>query len=282
MGQKVPVRGTDVKKQIFRATDQKEFIGLFDGLCMRRHAWQAWGDFVEASAIAVSNSCDKTGPKRNEREERYRQIMAGYEPAEQEIFPQLFGALTEALEQNPDQDFLGDMFMRLELGSHWHGQFFTPYNLCRAIAEIQMGDAKERIQTRGWVSINDCACGAGALLIAARNVMMRAGQDWSSQALFVAQDIDRTAALMCYLQLSLLGCAGYVVIADSLRYPVTGSQLRPTPAPEQDIWYTPTLYLSPVWGYRMLWERIESVQRCATSDPEPETTNDVGTQLTLF
>lgn len=51
---------------------------------------------------------------------------------------------------------------------------------------------------------------------------------------------------------------------------------------EQDIWYTPTLCLSPVWGYRMLWEKIESVQRCATSDPEPETTNDIGTQLTLF
>ena len=271
-----------MKKQIFRTADQKEFIGLFDGLCMRRHAWQAWGDFVEACAIAVSNSCDKASPDGNKREDRYRQIMAGYEPAEQEIFPQLFGALTEALEQNPDQDFLGDMFMRLELGSHWHWQFFTPYSLCRAIAEIQMGDAQERIQTRGWVSINDCACGAGALLIAARNVMMRAGLDWSSGALFVAQDIDRTAALMCYLQLSLLGCAGYVVIADSLRYPVTGSLLRPTPAPEQDIWYTPALYLSPVWGYRMLWERIESVQQCATSDPKPETMTDIGTQLTLF
>ena len=271
-----------MKKQIFRTADQKEFVGLFEGLCMRRHAWQAWGDFVEASAIAVSNSCDKDGPDRDKREERYRQIMAGYEPKEQAIIPQLFGALTEALEQNPDQDFLGDMFMRLELGSHWHGQFFTPYNLCRAIAEIQMGDVEERIQTRGWVSINDCACGAGALLIAARNVMMRAGQDWSSGALFVAQDIDRTAALMCYLQLSLLGCAGYVVIADSLRYPITGSLLRPTPAPEQDIWYTPTLYLSPVWGYRMLWERIESVQRCATSDPEAESITEAGAQLTLF
>ena len=98
----------------------------------------------------------------------------------------------------------------------------------------------------------------------------------------LAQDIDRTAALMCYLQLSLLGCAGYVVIADSLRYPITGSLLRPTPAPEQDIWYTPTLYLSSVWGYRMLWEKIESVQRCATSDPKPETMTDIGTQLTLF
>lgn len=239
-----------MKKQIFRTADQKEFVGLFEGLCMRRHAWQAWGDFVEACAIAVSNSCDKDSPDRDKREKRYRQIMAGYEPAEQTIFPQLFGALTEALEQNPDQDFLGDM--------------------------------QERIQTRGWVSINDCACGAGALLIAARNVMMRVGQDWSSGALFVAQDIDRTAALMCYLQLSLLGCAGYVVIADSLRYPITGSLLRPTPVPEQDIWYTPTLYLSPVWRYRMLWERIDSVQRCATSDPKPETMTDIGTQLTLF
>ena len=249
-----------MKKQIFRTADQKEFVGLFEGLCMRRHTWQAWGDFVEACAIAVSNSCDKASPDRNKREDRYRQIMAGYETKEQALFPQLFGALTEALEQNPDQDFLGDMFMRLELGSHWHGQFFTPYHLCRAIAEIQMGDIGERIQKCGWVSINDCACGAGALLIAARNVMMRAGQDWSSGALFVAQDIDRTAALMCYLQLSLLGCAGYVVIADSLRYPVTGRLLRPIPAPEQDIWYTPTLYLSPVWGYRMLWERIGAIQ----------------------
>lgn len=271
----------DVKKQIFRTADQKEFVGLFEGLCMRRHAWQAWGDFVEACAIAVSNSCDKDSPDRDKREKRYRQIMAGYEPAEQTIFPQLFGALTEALEQNPDQDFLGDMFMRLELGSHWHGQFFTPYNLCRAIAEIQMGDAQERIQTRGWVSINDCACGAGALLIAARNVMMRVGQDWSSGALFVAQDIDRTAALMCYLQLSLLGCAGYVVIADSLRYPVTGSLLRPTPAPEQDIWYTPTLYLSPVWGYRMLWEQIRAIQHTSPAS-EPEAEAHAGIQLTLF
>lgn len=48
-----------MKKQIFRTADQKEFVGLFEGLCMRRHAWQAWGDFVEACAIAVSNSCDK-------------------------------------------------------------------------------------------------------------------------------------------------------------------------------------------------------------------------------
>lgn len=153
-----------------------------------------------------------------------------------------------------------------------------------------LGDIAPTIQTRSTRSRASSAAhrsrwsrtSTGTIGLSKENKVCRAGQDWSSQALFVAQDIDRTAALMCYLQLSLLGCAGYVVIAGSLRYPVTGSQLRPTPAPEQDIWYTPTLYLSPVWGYRMLWERIESVQRCATSDAEPEAMTDVGTQLTLF
>lgn len=66
-----------MKRQIFRTADQKEFIDLFDGLCMRRHAWQAWGDFVEASAIAVSSSCDKVSPDRGKREERYRRDPDG-------------------------------------------------------------------------------------------------------------------------------------------------------------------------------------------------------------
>ena len=30
------------------------------------------------------------------------------------------------LEHNPDQDFLGELFMALDLGNEWAGQFFTP------------------------------------------------------------------------------------------------------------------------------------------------------------
>lgn len=255
-----------MKKQTFRTTAQREFASVFAELCYNKHTWQAWADFVEAAAIALHNACDQTSIKHGERETRYCQIMNGYSPKEQAVFPKLFAMLCAALEQNPEQDFLGDMFMRLELGSHWHGQFFTPYNVCWMTAEMQMQDIRTQIQERGWVSIHDCACGAGATLIAARNVIMRQKLDWSSQALFVGQDIDRTAALMCYLQLSLLGCAGYVVIADSLRYPITGSLLRPARAPQQDIWYMPALFLSTAWGYRMLWEQVERMTGTRSQD----------------
>lgn len=37
---------------------------------------------------------------------------------------------TMALDQNQEQDFLGKMFMRLDLGNRSAGQFFTPYHVC--------------------------------------------------------------------------------------------------------------------------------------------------------
>ena len=78
-------------------------------------------------------------------------------------------------------------------------------------------------------------------------------------ALYVAQDIDRTAALMCYIQLSLLGCAGYVVIGDSLLHPIVGpgrSPLLISPTPEQEIWLLPALY-DEVWCARIQYERVK-------------------------
>lgn len=184
------------------------------------------------------------------------QIIRTYLPAEQEVFSKLLFLTVEALEAEPDQDFLGEMFMGLELCNHWKGQFFTPYNVCRMMAEMKLDDAEALIKKRGWLGINDPCCGAGALLIAARNALARRNIGHTS-ALFVAQDIDRTAALMCYIQLSLLGCAGYVVIADSILYPVTGpSPILPCFTPEQDVWFMPMFY-DKTWQYRILWAQMD-------------------------
>lgn len=79
------------------------------------------------------------------------------------------------------------------------------------------------------------------------------------QMLYVAQDIDRTAALMCYLQLSLLGCAGYVVVGDTLLQPSvspTGSPLLVAPVQGQEVWLMPAFY-DEVWAYRVLFEKTK-------------------------
>ena len=91
--------------------------------------------------------------------------------------------------------------------------------------------------------IHDPACGAGSLLISARNVCAEEGIGYR-EALFTAQDVDRVVALMCYIQLSLLGCAGYVVVGNSLTQPVPclGSPLLPAFPSPHDVWFTPVFY----------------------------------------
>ena len=230
---------------------QNEFQKVFSQLCDTKSSWQVWSDFVEMTAIAISNRFEIREKVKQEREARYLTIIGQYSKSEQQIFPQLVALLVTALEREAEQDFLGEMFMALELGSHWKGQFFTPYSVCKAMANITIADAKDEIAQKGWVSVNDPACGAGATLIAARNCLELAGIG-GTQAFFIGQDIDRTAAMMCYIQLSLLGCAGYVVIADTLVHPVTGPLLWPNLTEHQDAWFMPLNFADPVWVLRWM------------------------------
>ena len=159
-----------------------------------------------------------------------------------------------AFTTNPEQDFLGELFMSLNLGNHWEGQFFTPYHVCEMMAEINLHDASDIIEKQGFVSINDCACGAGATLIAAANVLRKHNVNFQHHALFVAQDIDRVAGMMCYIQLSLLGCPGYVVIADSITNPVTGNVLYPDKHDGQEFWFT------PMYGMLAIKQHLEGMK----------------------
>lgn len=246
-------------------SEQKEFQKVFSDLCDSKSSWQVWADFVECAAIAISNSVDRESPDSIEREARYKRIMRTYRDSEQVCFSMLFGIMGQALEKNPDQDFLGEMFMALELGNHWKGQFFTPYNVCRMMAAMQINGSQEHVERKGWIGVQDPACGAGALLIAARNVFAAKGIGYR-QALFVCQDIDHVAGLMCYIQLSLLGCAGYVVVADSICNPVCGnSPLLPIKREGQEFWFMPMIY-DEVWQGRIKWERaIRAVDHLAQS-----------------
>lgn len=196
-------------------------------------------------AAAISNSIDKT--QFESREKRYLQLIQRYDREDQQRFPIMAQAVIEALEMDPWQDFLGAMFMALDLGSHWHGQFFTPFSVCRAMSGISAGDIKAQVERDGYISVLDPACGAGALLIAFAETCTQKKVNYQQHVLFAAQDIDITAGLMCYIQLSLLGCPGYVVIRNSLLHPMTGHPLLVQPA--EYTWITP-LFCSDVWHWR--------------------------------
>lgn len=213
----------------------KEFITLFNRLVGKRSNWEVWNDFLTMAAIAFANVMPT--PERTEREDRYLSMIHSYEKEEQEIFPQLLSVVTMAFEDNPKQDFLGNLYTTLNLNQHQKGQFFTPYHICEFMAEIQNGgDLKEEVEQKGFISVSDPACGAGALLIAFANSAKAHGVNYQEKVLFVAQDIDATAAKMCYIQLTLLGCSACIIIGDSLA--------KPGFHPDNEVYYTPMYFLN--------------------------------------
>lgn len=219
----------------------KEFLNVFDKFSYRYSRWQVWSDFLYLSAAALANVVPTNG--RDEREKQYLEIINKYPPEYQKLFSELLGFIILGLDDNTEQDLLGTLYHKLRLEQEQKGQFFTPYHICHFMAEIQMVDRdldKEK-DSKGFISVSDPACGAGAMLVAFANVAKAHEINYQKEILFVAQDIDLTAALMCYIQLSLLGCSAIVIVGDSLA--------KPGFHPDNQIWHTPLFYLNH-WRFK--------------------------------
>lgn len=240
-----------------RDTHQKEFVRLVDGLSGRYSCWTIWADFITMAAISLSNAVDKSNAES--REETYKHIEEKYTPNELPLFAQMFAEVVMGLDENPDQDFLGELYMNLDLGNEHAGQFFTPYNVCRMMSEMNVSDAKKEVADKGWISVLDCCCGAGALLVAFANTCKRNEINYQECVLFAAQDIDYIVGMMCYIQLSLLGASGYVVIGDSLSKPMRFYDKRGLiPVHGPNIWYTP-FFFRKEWDIRRTLARMETL-----------------------
>lgn len=253
----------------FKAKDEyeKEFEKIMDKLTYNRMKWEVWADLINMMAASLSNALEPDPVRRQKREKEYMDCVKRCGGAE--LPAKAFSVVVDALESNPDQDFLGDLYMRFELGSHWHGQFFTPYSLCHLMADIQMDDLKGKIERDGWISICDPCIGGGAMMVAAASKARTMGINYQNSMLFVGQDIDRIAGMMAYIQMSLLGMPGYIVIADTISNPMTGDVLIPDEKEGQEFWYTPFFYRDE-WSIRRIGRKMDLLTRVRTPAIEPD------------
>jgi len=239
---------------------RREFINLFKKLCYKYSDWQVWQDFIYMAAAALSQPCDF----KEEREKEYLEIINKYDKSEQEIFPQMLAKIVRSFEQEQFADILGDLYMQLEMGNKWKGQFFTPYHISVLMAKMSADDVKSEIDKKGYMTVSDMCCGGGAMLIAFAEHCYNEKVNYQNHVLFVAQDIDPVVAKMCYVQMSLLGMPGYVIIGNSITQPPIGHVLFPkagkatSSTPEADIWYTSS-YFSEVWNCRRVATSISMI-----------------------
>lgn len=134
---------------------KKEFIKIFNEMCYSRSGWQVWSDLISTMACSIANAVDRSEPRFSNREKEYAHCIERLGGVDKPA--KCFAIVVEALERNPEQDFLGELYMELELGNHWKGQFFTPYCVCKMMSEITVGDVDRQIEEkRIYIHLRSC------------------------------------------------------------------------------------------------------------------------------
>lgn len=269
----------DRGRQPSASDHQKELVKLFHSFSARHSHWKVFTDFCEVAAVTFSNAVDLA--QKAVREERYLQIVKGYNRAELDTFAQGLAHLTMAMEARIG-DVLGRTYHDLELHNKWAGQYFTPYDLCRMLAKMTAGsaeDVKARIAERGFVTAQEPAVGSGAMIIALAEELRDAGINYQHHLHVTAVDIDAKCVHMAYVQFTLLHIPAVIVHGDTLGLK------------EYAHWYTPAHILDG-WKWRLLyWSRADAthevlaptVSKLPPENPDPFPNPDSPPkQLTLF
>lgn len=190
---------------------RKQFIRVFNQTACNLHRWDVFSDFITLAASEM----DLARIRTPENIEHSRQICARYEAADIKKMHELFWLMVCALDAK-FHDFLGAIFMELELGSDRMGQYFTPYSVQTMMARMMMPGVKDTIRREGFVTVSDPASGAAGMIIAYAECLLEAGFNHSAQMFGSCIDISPIAADMAFVQLSLLGIPAEVITGNTL------------------------------------------------------------------
>lgn len=235
---------------------KKDFVRLIQRMSGKYSPRDIFTDFCYLARISLANTIERN-PKR---ETTYNNILSKYD-GKVEPFSELLAYAVQAYECEIC-DFLGECYEDLNIQNTIAGQFFTPYSVSYLMAKatIDKAKAKAAIEQKGYVSMNDCACGAGCTLLAGLDVLKNeCGINYQRQSLVIAQDIDDACAAMCYVQLALLGAPAIIQTTNTITDPNGGTR-----------WYTPFYWLN-AHKFRA-WEGVEAAREILNMPvPAPDT-----------
>lgn len=233
----------------------KEFASKLSNLDRSRSVSTVFNDFLTLICCSLA----QTVYRSDNLEQRYLNIIKTYTKEQAEEFSKLFAFLVLGLEQE-SQDFLGQVYMSLNLGSQANGQYFTPYSVSKFMAEINFTEI-ESLQNNQLITLSEPCCGSGALIIAFVQTLREHNINYQQKLFVEAIDISEMCFKMTYVQLSLLGIPAKVVQGDSLSLKF------------QQVLYTPFYFVN---GFQ-----VKMKQRYVKKEILRPTSN-LNTQLKLF
>lgn len=196
----------------------KEFISEISNI-KSVHPWIAYSDFMEVSVCTLKKPFEYIYDENIDN--KFLSVLKKYNDKEKEIFPKLLGIFISLIDIEASKGFFtdiaGKIFHLLNAENKKTGQFFTPNNLgYLTVNIINKNDIKEIIDEKGYVTINEPACGSGSMILGLATLMLELGYNPQEQLLIKATDIDKRCVNMCFTQLGYYGLSAIVIHGDTL------------------------------------------------------------------
>ena len=169
-------------------------------------------------AFATAAACAVAYPHR---EEEYLQHIGRFDKKLPWVLQDAFKYMVEDMTKHAYMDVLGPAYMELCKPQGKSGEFYTPPPVSKIMALINLPESAEAWPDEVLTAIEP-ACGSGGMIMASREVMHEQGVS-PLRMHWTAIDVSRTAADMCYINMSLYGIPGVVVHGNALTGEIYGS-----------------------------------------------------------
>lgn len=125
------------------------------------------------------------------------------------------------------------------------------------MAQMTFAQELNKLDTQVFITAVEPAAGAGGMILALVKVMIMAGHNPAGKLWVQAIDVDRMAALMCYIQLSLWNVPAEVIVGNTLSWDI------------REVCYTPAHHLG-LWKYRLRRKEDSTEVAPAPKEQAPE------------
>jgi len=194
----------------------QEFVKTINEIDQSKHRSEVFADFCELSYCALAKTACPIEKQRNDLEAQYMSVVGRYRNKDDvRKMPKLLGLAMGELSTG-GCDFLGSVAGELGVLDSKLGQFFTPYDISRLMAEITIVDLPKKIEKQGFITVDEPAAGAGGMLLAVADFVETKGYELETTLWVQARELSRPTYYMCYIQLAARGIAGQVICGNTL------------------------------------------------------------------
>lgn len=189
----------------------KDFLKCLESIDYTKRRFDIFQDFLTLSTISLANVILKD----KDLENQYLEIIEQYKKPEK--LSELLTITILALEEKT-QDFLGNVYMNGDFGNKKSGQFFTPYHVSQMMSEVvfDKNTVKQTIEEQGFIKVSEPCCGAGGMILAFAETMLKHNINPQQYMIFQGIDIDINCCRMSFIQTSLMGLTGEIVHGDTI------------------------------------------------------------------